>query len=484
MSGRSGCLGFLFKAKNGAASKGLPCRLRDSFLTGAELSFYRVLLVAVGDTYAICPKVNMHDLFLVLPPGEKRDLHAWIGRGHIDFLLCDKMTMQPVLGLEIDDRFDEHNGRSEWDLFVDDLFLAAKLPLGRVYAAAAYDPADVRRYVFEAAGADQRWAEEEPGNWRGPVTVIEETTVSGPAESPSVSSLEEEAVRGGSGEELAEGPAVSFPAEAAGGGVGKPAENGPVSTMPAMAAWDGRGEGSAENQPVFDPVEAARGGAGQPEEKGSVSTWPEMAALGWSGDEPAKSPDLSFLQEEGFRPGLDKEPAEPAESRHLSSWTEEAVRPGREAEAEAGLDLPSRDEEAPTAGQPAYFPGGREEQAPPLPTPEGDPAAEAAATLSPTSLRGIDFTFPPCEPVGETAAGAASAISPEGVPVADKYPELEIRRVREKLMEEIVAEVSSAAAPFCPLCNVPMVLRTSRRGIQFYSCANFSRCRQVRGLLE
>lgn len=40
--------------------------------------------------------------------------------------------------------------------------------------------------------------------------------------------------------------------------------------------------------------------------------------------------------------------------------------------------------------------------------------------------------------------------------------------------------------PLCPRCQIPMVLRTARRGPregqQFYGCANFPRCRQVRGV--
>lgn len=47
------------------AAQTLPYRLRDDFLSPAELSFYRVLCQAVGDQYVILAKVNLADLLFV-----------------------------------------------------------------------------------------------------------------------------------------------------------------------------------------------------------------------------------------------------------------------------------------------------------------------------------------------------------------------------------------------------------------------------------
>lgn len=45
-------------------------------------------------------------------------------------------------------------------------------------------------------------------------------------------------------------------------------------------------------------------------------------------------------------------------------------------------------------------------------------------------------------------------------------------------------DVASSAAPMCPKCGVPMVLRTvtqgEYKGRQFYGCPNFPRCREVK----
>ena len=42
-----------------------PYRIRDDFLSPAELSFYHVLKSVVGTRLLICPKVSLSDLFFV-----------------------------------------------------------------------------------------------------------------------------------------------------------------------------------------------------------------------------------------------------------------------------------------------------------------------------------------------------------------------------------------------------------------------------------
>jgi len=50
-------------------SKQLPYRQRDDFLSAAEFSFFRVLMLAVKGSYHVCPKVNLGDIsFLLLAP--------------------------------------------------------------------------------------------------------------------------------------------------------------------------------------------------------------------------------------------------------------------------------------------------------------------------------------------------------------------------------------------------------------------------------
>lgn len=113
------------------AEEPLPYRLRDDFLSPAELNFYRVLQQSVNGQFLICPKVSLGDLFYT-QTGEWKNNQAYhnkINRKHVDFLLCDPKTIRPVLGIELDDASHQRTDRRERDKLVDAVFEVAKLPL-------------------------------------------------------------------------------------------------------------------------------------------------------------------------------------------------------------------------------------------------------------------------------------------------------------------------------------------------------------------
>lgn len=127
-----------------AESDSLPYRLRDDFLSPAELSFYGVLRMAVGQRAVICPKVNLGDLFFVARSGESQRYRSKIDRKHVDFLLCAPGTMKPLCGVELDDSSHERPDRQDRDRFVDRVFNAAGLALVHVPARSSYSPQELQ----------------------------------------------------------------------------------------------------------------------------------------------------------------------------------------------------------------------------------------------------------------------------------------------------------------------------------------------------
>jgi hypothetical protein len=127
----------------------LPYRLRDDFLSAAELSFYRVLATSVGDRAVICPKVNLADVFFAVRPNQNRGHRNRIDRKNVDFLLCRPATMKPSCGVEPDDSSHARRDRQERDEFVDRVFQGEGLPLIRIPAQAAYRLAEL--IAMEAA---------------------------------------------------------------------------------------------------------------------------------------------------------------------------------------------------------------------------------------------------------------------------------------------------------------------------------------------
>lgn len=131
-----------------------PYRLRDDFLSPAELSIYFVLKNVLQDRYIICPKVALSDLFFVTRPNENRGAYNRIDRKHVDFVICTPKPLKPVFAVELDDKSHEREDRKDRDDFVEKVFQAASLPLLRIPARHSYNTAEIQVLIKNALGID------------------------------------------------------------------------------------------------------------------------------------------------------------------------------------------------------------------------------------------------------------------------------------------------------------------------------------------
>ncbi len=138
-----------------------PYKLRDDFLSNAEISFYHVLRTALDGAGVICPKVSLAELFFVT---EKKDYQSYfnrIDRKRVDFVVCDAKTMKPWYAVELDDKSHQRADRQERDRFVETLFTRAGVKLLRVPVRASYTISEVKGWLQAAkldaeAAADPR----------------------------------------------------------------------------------------------------------------------------------------------------------------------------------------------------------------------------------------------------------------------------------------------------------------------------------------
>lgn len=128
----------------------LPFKLRDDFLSNAEISFCQVLRSVVGDRAVVCPKVNLGDLFFVATGDHRKNraLANRVDRKHVDFLLCESKTMRPVLGIELDDKSHDRADRQTRDQLVETVFKAAGLPLSRFAVKSGYSPIEIQSQIM------------------------------------------------------------------------------------------------------------------------------------------------------------------------------------------------------------------------------------------------------------------------------------------------------------------------------------------------
>jgi hypothetical protein len=139
---KRGPLGFLSAAS-------FPYR-RKSLLSPAELEFYNVLKLAVGDRFLILLKVGVRDLCEITHREVNEAAFDRLAAAHMDFVLCDQATLAPVVAIELDDSTLYARDRAERDTFMKELFRVIGVALIHQRVQMGYDPAAIARWVDAA----------------------------------------------------------------------------------------------------------------------------------------------------------------------------------------------------------------------------------------------------------------------------------------------------------------------------------------------
>lgn len=102
-------------------------------ITKPELDCFKALEIAVGDKYNIFPQIHLSSIFDHKVNGQKwRAAFSHINQKSVDFLLCEKNYLTPVLAIELDDKSHEMPNRVTRDENVELIFNDAKMPLLRI----------------------------------------------------------------------------------------------------------------------------------------------------------------------------------------------------------------------------------------------------------------------------------------------------------------------------------------------------------------
>ena len=127
----------------------LPYRLRETFLSTPELALFRVVQSIAGRHYVVCPKVALNDIFYVVRPNENVHYYNKFFRKHVDFLLCEPVTLRPAIGIELVKPLGRSETR-EVDQFMQELFLNVRLPLVHIPSSDRYSPGEVEQLLEQA----------------------------------------------------------------------------------------------------------------------------------------------------------------------------------------------------------------------------------------------------------------------------------------------------------------------------------------------
>jgi len=117
----------------------LPYETKPDFFTKNEYIFYNELVTVLEGHAIIFAKVSLKDIFSI-PKGTTDYKVFWnkISQKHVDFLLCDINTLNPICGIELDDTSHEIEKVKIRDAFVESVYKKAQLPLIRYKVKKCY----------------------------------------------------------------------------------------------------------------------------------------------------------------------------------------------------------------------------------------------------------------------------------------------------------------------------------------------------------
>ena len=128
---------------------------KKSVMTLAEGNFYKKLTSALHDNFIIVPQAHLSMIFNHTIYGQNwRGAFSVINGKSIDFLIIDRGTFQPLLGIELDDSSHERHDRQERDKIVNTIFKQTNLPLVRFSTGEWNTPNDINQKVLPLLESD------------------------------------------------------------------------------------------------------------------------------------------------------------------------------------------------------------------------------------------------------------------------------------------------------------------------------------------
>ena len=134
---------FIFKRFLEVLTGKLPyIKQPTGLFSNAEKKFYHMLQKSLDYKFKIFAKVRVADLIAVAPhvsgPGVLRAFNR-ISRKHVDYVICDKGSLEVLAVVELDDSSHLRKDRIDRDKFVDKAFHSAGIPIIHIKAQGHYD---------------------------------------------------------------------------------------------------------------------------------------------------------------------------------------------------------------------------------------------------------------------------------------------------------------------------------------------------------
>ncbi len=136
---------------NGSAK--LPYNRKNYIMSVPEHAFFNTLEVLLAEKYYIFPQLNLDKLIYVQKgTGNYFSHYRRINQYSVDFVICSKTTISPLLAIELDDSSHSKPDRQNRDRVVNSALDDAGLPVLRIPLQQSYDLDMLSKLIEEKIG--------------------------------------------------------------------------------------------------------------------------------------------------------------------------------------------------------------------------------------------------------------------------------------------------------------------------------------------
>ena len=123
---------------------------KDFLMSRAEHEFFDILVEVVGNQYYVFPQIHLSTILDNKVVGQNwRGAFRHIDEKSVDFVICDKAYIKPILAIELDDRTHEREDRKGRDGEVERILNESGLFLLRFGNNGSFIKEEIKRLILE-----------------------------------------------------------------------------------------------------------------------------------------------------------------------------------------------------------------------------------------------------------------------------------------------------------------------------------------------
>jgi len=124
---------------------------KEYLLTPTERKFFNILEQIISGKFYIFPQIHLDSLLEVKKDEEnKMGYRNRINRKSVDFVICDKEYLKPLLAIELDDSSHYRWDRQERDQFVNQALNSVGLKTLRIRVSSPYPFEELKNQVLQS----------------------------------------------------------------------------------------------------------------------------------------------------------------------------------------------------------------------------------------------------------------------------------------------------------------------------------------------